>query len=258
VTLRSRYGGEVGFYYPFSRSYRSESTVSFFKQNENFDNFYYGGDLPFGQFFDGYAIPIRLSLVGETTRFMRTGPLMGHTFKFSFSKYIKAGSNFLDAYELEGDIRKYVRISNSSLLAFRAVGYKSGGPNALLYWTGGNNTIRSAEFLRLVGNNMFLFNAEFRFPIIQVALTPIGLIGPINGTFFFDFGGVWYNGQKFKVFKDKDEAGRSFQLEDAISSYGFGLEFFLFGYPMHVDWVWRTDWKQKSYQGATFWVGFDF
>jgi outer membrane protein assembly factor BamA len=105
---------------------------------------------------------------------------------------------------------------------------------------------------------MFLFNAEFRFPIIQVALTPLGLVGPINGTFFFDVGGVWYNGQDFNFFRDKDEARRSFVLDDAISSYGFGLEFFLFGYPMHVDWVWRTDWRQKSYQGVTFWVGFDF
>jgi hypothetical protein len=258
LTLRSQYGAELGFFYPFNRSYRAEATVALYKQNENLDNIYYGGDLPFGQFFDGYSVPLRISLVGETTRFMNTGPLMGHTFRLSFSKYIKFGDKFLDAYAAEGEFRKYFRLSNDALVAFRLYGYKSGGRNALLYWTGGNNTLRGAGFRRLVGNNIALFNAEFRFPLVRAALTPIGLIGPVRGVFFFDVGGVWFNGQDFNIFKKDDEGKRTFQLQDAISSYGFGLEFFLFGYPMHVDWVWKTDWKYKSYYGATFWIGFDF
>ncbi len=258
MTLRSKYGGEFGFFYPFSRSYRAEATVSLYKQKENLDNLNYGGDLPYGQFFDGTALPLRLSLVGETTLFQNYGPNMGHSFKISASKYVKIGSKFLDAYTLEADFRKYLRISNTALLAFRLYGYKSGGKNSLLFWSGGNNTFRSEGFYRLTGNNIFLFNAEFRFPLVHAALTPIGIIGPVRGVFFFDVGGIWYNGEKFKLFQENAEGKKQFRLQDAISVYGYGLEFFLFGYPMHVEWVWKTDWKYKAYHGVNFWIGFDF
>jgi len=257
LTLRSNYGGEVGLFYPFSRSYRAEATASLYKQNENADALS-GVQLPFGQYYDGWAIPIRLSLVGETTRFGNYGPNRGHTFKLSYTKYISFGEKFLDAYAVDVDLRKYVSLGSNSLLAFRFYGFKSGGDNPLLFWSGGNNTFRSAGFRRLVGSNIALFNAEFRFPLVHVALTPIGLIGPVRGVMFFDVGGVWFNGQDFDIFR-KDAAGKTeFRLKDALSSYGFGVEFFLFGYPMHVEWVWRTDWKQKAYQGVNFWIGFDF
>lgn len=183
---------------------------------------------------------------------------MGHTFKLSATKYIKIGSDFLDAYELEADTRKYVRLGNDALLAFRLYGYKSGGKNALLCWSGGNNSFRSEDLYRLTGNKMFLFNAEFRFPLVHAALTPIGIIGPIRGVFFFDFGGIWYNGEKFNVFQKNDNGDTIFRLKNAFSSYGYGFEFFLFGYPMHVEWVWKTDWKYKAFHGVKFWIGFDF
>ena len=253
-TLRSLYGGEVGFYYPFSRAYRLEATASLYKQQENIDDILYQGDLTYGQYFDGMVAPIRFSLVGETTRFANYGPNMGHTFKVSYQKYIKFGSDFLDAYTLEADFRKYFRLDNYTLLALRLSGSKSGGKNALLFWTGGNNTFRAIDFYRLTGQNIFLFNAEFRFPLVHAAATPLGIIGPIRGVFFFDLGGAWYNGEKFKMF----EEGEGIRLEDGISSYGFGIQFFLFGYPMHVEWVWRTDLRSRAYQGVNFWIGFDF
>ena len=71
---------------------------------------------------------------------------------------------------------------------------------------------------------------------------------------FFDLGGVWFRGQKFRFFQE----GKGLALRDPIASYGFGLEFFFLGYPMHVEWVWRTDLRRKDYYGINFWVGFDF
>jgi len=160
----------------------------------------------------------------------------------------------MDAYSIQADFRKYLRLDNNTLLAFRLSGAKLGGPNALLHWTGGNNTFRSADLYRLIGNNYFLFNAEFRFPIIHAALTPIGIIGPIRGVFFFDLGGIWFNGQDFRFF----EEGEGLKLQDARSSYGFGIQFYLFGYPFHLEWVWKTNLAQKKYYGVNFWIGFDF
>ena len=248
-TLRSSYGGEAGFFYPFSRSYRAEATLGFYKQNEKAYT-----DLQFGQFVTGWAVPLRLSLVGETTMFGNYGPNKGHTFKLTYEKYIKLGNKFIDSYAFEGDIRKYIRLDNYTLLAFRLSGYKSGGKNPLIYWTGGNNTLRAVDLYSLTGNNIALFNAEFRFALIHLAATPIGLVGPIRGSFFFDLGGAWLNGEKFRFF----EKGKKLRLQDALSSYGFGIQFFFFGYPMHFDWVWRTDLKQKTYNGVNFWIGYDF
>jgi Tol biopolymer transport system component len=253
LTTRKMFGGEGGFFYPFNTYYRAEATLSFYKQEENFDTLFYGQELPYGQFFNGWAMPLRVSLVGETTLFANYGPNTGHTFKLTFEKFFKLGSEFLDAYVVQGDFRKYFRLDNYSLFAFRLYGFKSGGENPLLFWTGGNNTLRAVGFRQITGSNLFLFNAEFRFPLIHLAATPIGIIGPIRGVFFFDLGGIWFNGQDFRIF----EEGK-FRLQDAISSYGFGLQFFFLGYPMHVEWVWRTDLQKRSYYGVNFWIGFDF
>ncbi|UCH95232.1 MAG: BamA/TamA family outer membrane protein [Candidatus Aminicenantes bacterium] len=253
-TLREQHGGEVGFWYPFNRSYRLEATASFYKQIENLDNIYLGTDLPYGQFVNGWAVPLRVSLVGDTILFMGYGPNRGHTFKFTFEKYFGLGDNFIDAYAFEGDFRKYFRLDNNTLLALRLFGFKSGGKTPLLFWTGGNNTIRSVGFWRLTGDNMFLFNAEFRFPLLHQAWSLIGPLGPIRGVFFFDLGGVWFSEQKFRFFQE----GRGIALETPIASYGFGLQFFFLGYPMHLEWVWRTDLRRRAYYGINFWIGFDF
>ncbi len=253
LTLRSRIGGDFSLIYPFSRSLRAELTLSAYHQEEDSDLFYYGYELPYGQFFNGFALPLEASLTAETTRFAEYGPNSGTTFRLSAAKYVKLFSKSLDAYTLEGEFRKYLRLDNYSLLAFRLSGYYSGGKNALLYWSGGNNSMRGAEFRSLVGNKGFFFNAEFRFPLVHAALTPIGVVGPVRGVFFFDLGALWFHGQDFRVF-EKGE----FRLRDALSSYGYGIEFFLFGYPFHVEWVWRTDLQQKKYSGVNFWIGFDF
>lgn len=258
-TLTNIYGGEFGFWYPFSREYRIEATASIMNRNENYDNLVYGFDLPYGQFFDGIATPIRFSLVGETTRFNYFGPLTGHTFNLTFQKYFKIGDNFMDCYTIYADFRKYLRLDNLTLLALRFQGFTSGGDHPMLFYSGGNNSVRSSDYMRLVGNNYFNFTAEFRFNLVQAALTPIGVVGPVRGVFFFDLAGSWYKGQDFRFLME----GEGLRLQDAVSSYGFGVEFFLFGYPMHIEWIWKNDFAtklftEKSYYGANFWIGFDF
>ena len=38
-------------------------------------------------------------------------------------------------------------------------------------------------------------NAELRFPLIEAALTPVGVIGGIRGVFFANIGGGWFDNQ---------------------------------------------------------------
>ena len=253
-TVRKNYGVDAGLIFPFSRSTRLEVGLGLYKQKEDSDLLYYGVELPYGQFFNGWAVPFRLSLTGETTRFADWGPLMGSTFRLTVSQYVPISSSWMKATVLEGDLRKYIRLDPNTLIALRGQFYYSGGRNRMIYWTGGNNTIRSADFYNMNGERAFVLNAEFRFPLVHAALTPLGLIGPVRGVIFADLGGAWFKGQDFTFFAK----GEGLRLKDPVSSYGFGIQFFMLGLPMHVEWVHQTDLKTSSYSGVKFWIGYDF
>jgi hypothetical protein len=45
---------------------------------------------------------------------------------------------------------------------------------------------------------------------------------------------------------------------NGLSSYGFGFQVFLFGMPVHFEWVYKWDFTKKEYRGFNFWIGFDF
>jgi hypothetical protein len=80
------------------------------------------------------------------------------------------------------------------------------------------------------------------------------------------------NGQPVLVYgQPKTISG--FRLKDGRASYGVGLETFIFGFPIHFDWAWRTlfnrDWEDvlfasnggsSSFRKARFavWIGYDF
>ncbi len=64
-----------------------------------------------------------------------------------------------------------------------------------------------------------------------------------------------------------------FRLKDGRASYGFGLETFALGFPLHFDWSWRTlmnrDWEDQAFAAAggssefrkvrfAVWMGYDF
>ncbi len=149
LTTRRMYGLETGFFYPLNTYYRLETTMSFYKQKENLSTLFYGEQLPYGQFFSGWAMPLRFSLVGETTRFANYGPNTGHTFKLTYEKYLKLGSDFLDAYVLQGDIRKYLRLDNYSLLRF-ACGDLNPGARTRCF-TGPGGTIPSVRWVIAAG-----------------------------------------------------------------------------------------------------------
>ena len=252
-TLRSNYGAEAGIHWPLSRATRLEATLSWYHQKENSDELM-GVDIPYGQYFTGPAMPLNLSLICETTQFRAYGPNRGHTFRLTYRQFLKPGSRYQETWALEGDVRKYLHIDNHTLLALRIKGFTSGGENRLIFWTGGNNTLRGAGYADLIGDRGFFFNAELRFNLVHLMLTSIGLVGPVRGVFFFDVGGVWFQDEGFRFFRK----GEGLRLQDAVSAYGFGVEWFLLGFPWHVEWVTRTDWRSRSYGGVNFWIGFDF
>src|SRR5690606_3587400 len=97
--------------------------------------------------------------------------------------------NSLSRQTVDLDLRKYVRLGGSGLLALRARGFNSWGTSPDFLYFGGNSEMRGYEYLEFLGNKVAFLNAEVRFPLIEAMLTPLGVLGGIRGVFFANFGG---------------------------------------------------------------------
>jgi len=223
------------------------------------------------QFFlnSGTIAPVAVTLVAETTRFREFGPLAGHTYSIGAS-FAPGPGGLLGRRTIEADARKYIRLGGSGLLATRIKAFKSGGEAPEITYFGGNMELRGYPYLSFVGNEGFFANLELRFPIVHAMLTPIGVLGPIRGTFFGGVGAAKIRGQSFEF--GTSEPGTSyvrdpvfgepvsgFRLIDGRASYGMGLQFFFLGYPLHFDWSKLTDLKVATPGWKfDFWIGYDF
>ena len=130
--------------------------------------------------------------------------------------------------------------------------------------------LRGYQYLSFAGHSGFFGNAEFRMPLVHAMATPLGVLGPIRGTLYAGVGGARVKGFPFRFSsKDRDvsyvndpvfgEPVSGLHLVDGRASFGFGLQFFFLGYPLHFDWTKFTDLKVTSKTWKfDFWVGFDF
>jgi outer membrane protein assembly factor BamA len=129
--------------------------------------------------------------------------------------------------------------------------------------------LRGFPYYSLVGSQGFFANLEVRFPVIDVMKTPLGLLGPVRGTAFVGMGGAKFKGEQFRFSSSGSgvsyvrdnvfgEPVEGFHLVDGRASYGLGIQFFLFGYPLHFDWSKLTDFKKSAPSRMDFWIGFDF
>ena len=129
--------------------------------------------------------------------------------------------------------------------------------------------MRGYEYLHFLGHKAFHGNLELRFPLVEAMATPIGILGGIRGTFFFNVGAAAIAGQPWNLFSTGEQwvrpvvgyrqnflqnaEGRAvepvfgeptlvsgFRLDNARASYGFGLTTFAIGFPVHLDWAWPT------------------
>ena len=149
-------------------------------------------------FNSGNFMPIGIEYIQETTVFREYGPLAGNTVRIGY-EYAPSFGDFLSRQTAEVDARYYKRIATNGVLAFRARGYKSWGEFPGYLYFGGNSELRGYEYLEFLGNKGFFANAELRFPIIEAALTPLGVVGGLRGVFFANLGASGYDGVKMQV-----------------------------------------------------------
>jgi hypothetical protein len=216
-------------------------------------------------FSSGNFMPLGVEYIQETTIFREYGPLAGNTVRLGY-EYAPAFGNFLSRQTAEIDARYYMRLASNGVLAFRARGFKSWGEFPGYLYFGGNSELRGYDYLEFLGNKAFFTNAELRFPLIEAALTPLGVIGGLRGVFFANLGAAGVEGRAMQVWTndpvefapllgfEQDPFSLSgvrpvfgpaqnipgFKLVDGRASYGIGLETFALGFPIHFDWSWRT------------------
>ena len=140
-------------------------------------------------------IPLGVEFVQETTVFREFGPLAGNTVRLAYDVSPPIGS-LLSRQTIDADLRHYLRLGSNGLLATRFKGFKSWGSYPDFTYFGGNSELRGYDYLQFSGQNAVFANAELRFPLIEAALTPIGVIGGIRGVLFANIGGAWFDGQQ--------------------------------------------------------------
>lgn len=316
-SVRKQRGGSAFAIYPFNRYNRVEVSSGYVHMSEGYTNSalqqaavdyqvqQYGQPL----LRNGHMIPFAVSFVNETTIFRDYGPVAGSALKVSYDGSPAFGDNWISRNTLEMDVRHYTRLAANGVFALRFRGLKSWGRNPDFIYFGGNGELRGYEYLEFIGNRGFHANAELRFPLIEAMLTPIGVLGGLRGTMFANLGGAGFNGQDFSLFTRKPEVvtpvtGYNYdpftggltprygtpvtvtglRLVNGRASYGFGLQSFLLGFPMHFDWSWKTllhrDYEDLTFRTCTqssltsfdcgpdtasfrdrrfdFWIGYDF
>jgi hypothetical protein len=269
--------------YPFNRYARIEVSGGIFNYNQAYNdpsvqdvaNQYqiaqYGRQL----FSSGSFMPVGISYVQETTVFREYGPLAGNTVRVGYEYAPKLG-NLLSRQTADVDARYYMRLATNGVLAFRARGFKSWGEFPGYMYFGGNSEMRGYDYLQFLGNKAFFLDGELRFPLIEAALTPLGVIGGLRGIAFANVGAAGYEGVPMKVFSrdpivvtpllgfepnyttltydpvyGPPASIGGLKLVDGRASYGLGLETFALGFPIHFDWSWRTL-LNKDYEDYVF------
>jgi len=195
------------------------------------------------------------SYVHDSAFYGLHGPVMGSRYVLSFAPALPLLDENVDRATSFVDFRRYFRMFSRQSFALRLVGAQSTGQTARQFVVGGPGTLRGwdifdfeehlqdpsdTRYQNLLGNKMVLFNAEYRFPLIDALFLgwpgSFG-IGGIGGAVFYDMGGAF--GSSFKAF-GRSEQG-DFRLQGLNADYGFGIRANLGFLPLKFDWAWRTD-----------------
>ena len=194
---------------------------------------------------------VQAALVGDTTVFGPAGPSSGHRYRLSAEYAPDLETSGVLTQTLQLDARKYFPLTRRSVFATRLFGSMRTGnfPNPVYF--GGLDTVRGVDFRDMVGDHGFFTNLELRFPLIDFFVTPIWTFQGIQGRFFLDIAGAYFDEvQDFNVWDSENS-----RLDDAIAAYGFGITVRMLGLDLHWDFATQWDLKESGDSRTTFWIG---
>ena len=235
------YGVKTFVQYPLSKFDRVEFSLGFEKRKflvpfdntifEKFPDFFTDNDHQFFDFFNkskGKNANFSAAYVRDTVLYSGAvqGPLHGNALRAG----VEVSHNY---YSLLLDYRRYKRLSDGALLAFRLSGIQSSRPTGDYLLLGGDNTLRAYPYGFVAGNQVAYGSAEIRFPFVDAVVFPGGIgIGPIRGFLFADY--AWANFNNL--------GNRKFPSQKGVSM-GPGISFM----GLNFVWAWR---KIDGFSGA--------
>ena len=175
-------------------------------------------------FSNGSMIPLGVEFVQETTVFREFGPLAGNTVRLAYdvvARHRRACCRARPSTPICG-----TTCGSAPTACWRRAskGSRASATYPDFTYFGGNSELRGYDYLQFSGQNAVFANAELRFPLIEAALTPIGVIGGIRGVFFANIGGAWFDGQpspnrcsRSKRLQVLDERGRNLHGRSSAS-----------------------------------------
>ncbi len=207
---------------------------------------------------------LALNYVYDATLWDVTGPVDGIRLDLSLEKSFALFDYAIDYTRLLFDYRQYIMLFPHYSLAFRAVVGKSFGPDRMEFplTVGGFNSIRGYDLFAFNGDNMYLLNLEFRFPLIidWTIGFPIPLRLPtIWGVLFCDFGSAWMSDQPYQLWYRQNDI---LIFDDLKAGLGMGFRLVLLpGIKLMVDLATTYDGRGVAplADWRSFWqIGVDF
>ncbi|HET6267992.1 MAG TPA: BamA/TamA family outer membrane protein, partial [Acidobacteriota bacterium] len=244
------YGGQIISQYPLNRYYRFEMGTALLHLSEKYEDpdvqslyeaFLHATGQP-DFLSSGNYLPLNFSFVGETTRFREFGPIAGHTLRLSVQYAVPFGSSWISRTILDGDVRKYFRMTTTSLFALRARGFYSSGDDPVIFSFGGGGDVRGLDFREAAGNRGGIVNAEYRFPLFPNPRVPV--LGQMRGRVFNDYIQAKFvspTGRQLSyttlnfIYRDVNHLLFAYDLNKGVASVGAGFTAFLGGTPFNFD-----------------------
>jgi len=197
---------------------------------------------------------VALSLIRDTTEGKILDIMSGSRANFTVYQAFKGLGGDFDYTSYFLDARKYFKLSERNILAFRFLGALSQGRDREEFSLGGDTRLRGLSKDVSEGSRLALINAEWRFMLFPEINWRIRLLWPdiylksLQLALFTDSGAAW------------DEPEEIRRISDMKNTIGIGLRintFLLqmFPFPLRLDYGWRTDkFSGKFYfsLGATF------
>jgi hypothetical protein len=205
---------------------------------------------------DDYPL-VQAALVGDSSVFSPDGPVSGRRWRLrgNYGYDRKDGGALTSGVDL--DVRQYIQVSKRTTIALRAFAGYADGRLPAIYTIGGSDTIRGIDFRALSGDRAFFANIEYRFPLVDILYGPVLRFQGIKARIFLDVGGAWrdYLGEDF-TFWDSENS----RLQDAVSSYGWGMTINFAGLDLNWDFAQEWDFKDTLPGGfkTNFWIGTRF
>lgn len=237
--------------YPFSKWSRLEFGVQtrkqiYFMPLSDADIANFGEQLPeidrqFHDFFKDSNGQINVgfttAFIHDTVLYSNFGPLHGDALRVQIEHGVGSKSQVAGYQTVQADVRKYIRLSNSSLFAVRAVGLNSTRPTGDVMLMGGSDMLRNYPYFSVAGNQVGYGSAELRFPIPSTYV----LGTPVRGVLFGDYTIAKFSNDMFQTRREW--------------AYGIGLQANIF-LPMNFEWA-KTKFAPDKWT-FNFRIGFNF